>query len=217
MLKSTLLISLCLLPATHALSADVLGEKRLVGEGNAGYSAFARGGLAHQMDTDIDGGGSFSVNRFFVQTGPSYSFGKGSSLSLAVGYGLNSYDFSELSSFGSQEPWEDAHSFRLSMPWRWKITEKWVGFISPTLRYTGERRREIKRCLDRRGRSGLFLPVQRTSEHRAGICHPDPVGGRYADCSDFDDSMANHRHTEFANGPWPRCYTRTGFDAVLAA
>jgi hypothetical protein len=51
---------------------------------------------------------------------------------------MDSYDFSNPSAFGPEQPWDDIHSFRLSLPWRWKINEKWMGFISPTLRYTGE-------------------------------------------------------------------------------
>jgi len=137
-LKITLIIGLFLLPAANAFSVQGEGEKRSDRVESAGYSLFVRGGFVHQMDTDIDGGGSFSVNRFFVQTGPSYAFGGGSSLSLALGYGYDNYDFSDSSALGGQPPWEGVNSFRLSLPWRWKINEKWMGFISPTLRYTGE-------------------------------------------------------------------------------
>lgn len=137
-LKISVIIGLCFLPATNAFSYQEEGEKRFDRAANAGYSFFARGGFVHQMESDIDDGGSFSVNRFFIQTGPSYAFGEGNSLSLALGYGFDSYDFSDKSAFGSRQPWDNVNSFRLSVPWRWKINENWTSFISPTLRYTGE-------------------------------------------------------------------------------
>ena len=103
-----------------------------------GWSAFSRGGFVHQFDTDIDNGGSFSVNRLFIQGGPTYTTEGGTSLSLALGYGLDEYDFSGDSGFGSRQPWEDIHTLRLSIPLRWQVSEKWSGFASPTLRFSGE-------------------------------------------------------------------------------
>ena len=127
---------LCLMFATNTFSAQEVSGNDSERVATTGWSAFARGGFIHQMDTDIDGGGSFSVNRFFVQVGPNYSYGEGNSLSLAVGYGFDSYDFSGKTAFGSREPWDDVHSFRFSIPWRWKINESWTGLVSPTLRYS---------------------------------------------------------------------------------
>ncbi len=124
--------------SANVFSSQEVYKKSLDRTERAEYSAFAWGGFVHQMDTDIDGGGSFSVNRFFIQAGPSYAFGKESSISLAFGYGLYSYNFSDPSALGIQSPWEDVHSLSLSIPWRWKINEKWTGFMAPTLRYTGE-------------------------------------------------------------------------------
>jgi hypothetical protein len=104
-----------------------------------GWSLFTRGGYVHQLDTDIDNGGSFSVNRFFIQGGPTYAFEEVTSISLAVGYGFDGYDFSGDTGLGGRKPWEDIHSLRFSIPLRWKIDEQWTGFVSPTLRFTGEK------------------------------------------------------------------------------
>jgi len=103
-----------------------------------GWSASLRGGYVHQFDTDIDNGGSFSVNRLFIQGGPTYTSSGETSISLAFGYGLDDYDFSGDSGFGGLRPWEDIHTFRLSIPLRWRVSEKWTGFAAPTLRFTGE-------------------------------------------------------------------------------
>lgn len=132
----SIIFLLCLISGSNALYAQELSGNNSGRSESAGWSASARGGFIHQMDADIDGGGSFSVNRFFVQTSPNYSYGKGSSLSLSLGYGLDSYDFSGETAFGSRQPWDDVHSFRVGIPWRWKINEDWTGLVSPTLRYS---------------------------------------------------------------------------------
>ena len=103
-----------------------------------GWSVFSRGGFVHQFDTDIDNGGSFSVNRLFIQGGPTYTTTGGTSVSLAVGYGLDDYDFSGNAGFGGRQPWEDIRTLRFSIPVRWQVSEKWTGFAAPSLRFTGE-------------------------------------------------------------------------------
>ena len=108
-----------------------------------GWSGFSRGGFVHQFDTDLDNGGSFSVNRLFIQGGPTYTNKSGTNLSLALGYGLDEYDFSGDSVFGSRQPWEEIHTISLSVPIRWQVSEKWSGFASPTLRFSGESRADF--------------------------------------------------------------------------
>ena len=121
-----------------------------------GWSVFTSGGYVHQFNTDIDNdGGSFSVNRLFVQGGPTYTTGKGTSISLAVGYGFDGYDFSGDKGFGGSKPWEDIHSLRFSIPLRWEISENWRGFISPTLRYTGENGADFNDAMNGGGFAGF--------------------------------------------------------------
>ena len=76
----------------------------------ADWSVYTRGGYVHQLDVDIDDGGSFSVDRFFIQAGPTYTTKNATSISLAVGYGFDGYKFSGKSGFGERKPWEDIHS-----------------------------------------------------------------------------------------------------------
>jgi hypothetical protein len=134
-----MIISLFLLIAVPTIAkAGKISERNAGLASKIGWSVFTRGGYVHQMDTDIDNGGSFSVNRFFVQGGPTYVSDKGTSISLAVGYGFDGYNFSGNTGFGGRNPWEDIHSLRFSIPLRWKINEQWAGFVSPTIRFTGE-------------------------------------------------------------------------------
>lgn len=131
-------------------------KNRFYGARGTEESFFARGGFVHQLDTDIDDGGSFRVNRFFVQTGPRFAMGEGSSLSLAFGYGFADYNFSDTSAFGEQQPWDDVNSFRISTPWRWKINKKWMSFVTPTLRYTGEQGVDLNDALTGGGIAAVY-------------------------------------------------------------
>ena len=151
-----MIISLFLLIAVTTIAeAGKISERNAGPASKIGWSVFTRGGYVHQMDTDIDNGGSFSVNRFFVQGGPSYVSDKGTSISLAVGYGLDGYNFSGNTGFGGRNPWEDIHSLRFSIPLRWKINEQWAGFVSPTIRFAGEKEADFDNALTGGGFAGF--------------------------------------------------------------
>ena len=87
----------------------------------AGWSSYIRGGALHQFDADMDDGSRFSVNRYFIQGGLTYALDMRRSISVALGYGLDSYDFSGDGGFAAINPWENVHTMRLSMPVRWRI------------------------------------------------------------------------------------------------
>jgi hypothetical protein len=151
-----MIVCLFLLIAVPTVStAGETAKRRDAMPSKIGWSMSTRGGYVHQMDSDIDDGGSFSVNRFFVQGGPTYVSEESTSIGLAVGYGLDSYDFSGNTGFGGRNPWDDIHSLRLSMPLRWKMGEQWTGFISPTLRYTGEEGADFDDALTGGGFAGV--------------------------------------------------------------
>ena len=104
-LTGGMIICLYLLVAVSTVAAAEEIRERSTGMASkTGWSVFTRGGYVYQMDTDIDNGGSFSVNRFFVQGGPTYVSDGGTSISLAVGYGFDGYDFSGDTGFGSLNP-----------------------------------------------------------------------------------------------------------------
>jgi len=151
-----MIISLFLLIAVPTIANARKTSERNAGlASKIGWSVVTRGGYVHQMDTDIDNGGSFSVNRFFVQGGPTYVSDKGTSISLAVGYGFDGYNFSGNTGFGGRKPWEDIHSLRFSIPLRWKINEQWTGFVSPTIRFTGEKEADFDNALTGGGFAGF--------------------------------------------------------------
>lgn len=105
---------------------------------NAGWSTFLRGGYVYQFKTDMDSEGSFSANRAFFQGGVSYAADKRKSISLALGYGFDDYDFSGQTGFAGLSPWDKIHTYRVSVPIRWGVNETWDLFAIPTARVTKE-------------------------------------------------------------------------------
>ena len=104
----------------------------------SGWSTYIQGGTLHQFDADMDDGSQFSVNRYFVQAGLTYAMDPQKSVSLALGYGLDDYDFSGNSNFAEPDPWGNVHSMRLSLPVRWGLDREWTLFFVPTVRVASE-------------------------------------------------------------------------------
>ncbi|MDY6987687.1 MAG: TonB-dependent receptor [Thermodesulfobacteriota bacterium] len=103
-----------------------------------GWSPFLRGGSVHQFNGELDGGGSFDTDRLFLQGGVSHTTKHGRSISPALGYGFDGYDFSGDSGFAGLRPWDSIHSFRFSVPVRVKCDDHWTVFVIPTVRATAE-------------------------------------------------------------------------------
>lgn len=124
-----------------------------------GWSAAVQGGAFHQFDADLDDGGSFSVNRLFVQGGPGYTIGDGRQVSFSVGYGFDGYDFSGHHGLAALKPWGDVHSLRFSIPLRWRFDNKWSAFVGPTLRFTAESGADFNDAVSGGGFAGVAYRV----------------------------------------------------------
>jgi hypothetical protein len=103
-----------------------------------GWSTFLRGGYVHQFDAELDDGGSVETDRLFVRGGVTYAADYRRSVSFALGYGLDKYDFSGGKGFAALRPWEDINSYRVGIPVRWGVDEAWTVFVIPTLRFVAE-------------------------------------------------------------------------------
>lgn len=87
-----------------------------------------------RAETSIDTGGDFSRDSYALRFGADRGWTDSLSAGIALGYGLDSYDFSG----AAGEPWDDIRSVRISLPVRYRADESWQLFLLPTLRYTAE-------------------------------------------------------------------------------
>jgi outer membrane receptor protein involved in Fe transport len=131
-----MLFFLLFIVATAAEAAD--NRHTAPSEQESPWSFSLRSGFIHQLDTDLDKHGGFSINRFFVQGGPVYSPGYRRSVALEIGYGFDGYDFSGKSFFSNHSPWKDIHTLQLGAPIRRGMDNGWSVFILPSLRVSAE-------------------------------------------------------------------------------
>lgn len=124
------LVTASLATAAHAQPAGVAAGP---------WRTQLQGGAVHQFDADLDDGGSFSVNRTFIEAGLAYAFSPRDSLGVALGYGYDGYDFdAEGGGLAALDPWGDVNDFRLSFPLRAGIGETVDLFAVPSVTWRGE-------------------------------------------------------------------------------
>lgn len=93
-----------------------------------------RAGSVYNFDTDMEGGGSFSVNRYFVEAGFARMWSFDRIIAFSAGFGQDDYTFSDL---GSQ-PWNNIDAYRMSLFARWKVSDGWSLFGGPSVRSYSE-------------------------------------------------------------------------------
>ena len=120
-----------------------------------GWSTFLRGGYVHQFDADIDDGGSFNADRLFIRGGITYAPDYRRSISCALGYSRDGYDFSGDMRFAALSPWKNIHSYRVSMPVRWGFNEAWTVFVIPALGVFAESGAELEDAMRGGGFAGI--------------------------------------------------------------
>ena len=86
----------------------------------------------HQGETDLEDGGTFSVDRTFIRGGGLYRFDNGASAGLFVSRGWLDYDF------GAAAPWGSVNDIAITAPINLPAGDRLSLFASPTLRYDYE-------------------------------------------------------------------------------
>jgi len=97
------------------------------------------GGAVHQSDSDLkDGGGKFSLDRWFVSAGIDYAWNQRNMAGITVGGGRSDYVFDEQTAFGGGNPWGEIEDLRLAVTTRFKISNTGTAILIPTIRTNGE-------------------------------------------------------------------------------
>jgi hypothetical protein len=99
------------------------------------------GGDIYQFDTDIDGGGSFAVNRLFLGGGLNYKFTPSLSMDIDIAAETDSYTFKGGGAFSAPangNPWERTVDFTVRALGRWKVDDSWQVFLGGVVSWGGE-------------------------------------------------------------------------------
>lgn len=99
------------------------------------------GGDLYQFNASIDGGGSVSVNRAFVEGGFEYRFSPSLAIGFEIGAEFDSYDFKDGGTFANAAggtPWTSTNELTLGSSVRWEIDREWSVFGAGFVRWAGE-------------------------------------------------------------------------------
>ena len=93
-----------------------------------------RAGSVYNFETDMDQGGAFSVNRYFIEGGVARLWSFDRMVAFSAGFGQDDYRFSQTAS----QPWGNIDNYRASVFARWGFSDKWAAFAAPSVRSYGE-------------------------------------------------------------------------------
>jgi hypothetical protein len=91
-------------------------------------------GSVYNFETDMEGGGSFAVNRYFMEAGMARMWGFDRMIAFSAGFGQDDYRFSNLGT----RPWNNINAYRMGLFARWRVNEQWVLFAGSSVRSYGE-------------------------------------------------------------------------------
>jgi len=92
------------------------------------------GGSVYNFNTGVDGGGSFSVNRYYAEAGISRMWDFNKMISFSAGVGQDDYRFSDPGS----GPWNNIENRRIGVFARWALENNWAFFGASSIRSYGE-------------------------------------------------------------------------------
>lgn len=96
------------------------------------------GSVLHQFQSDLDRGGNFSVNRFFINGRWSHALNSNLSLGVGLRYAYEDYSFSDTVGFSGKAPWGDIHLPDLSLAAFYRTNSGWRFLAAATGGFAGE-------------------------------------------------------------------------------
>ena len=181
---SLILITALLLPTSQALFAqgDNSGDSGTdQTQNNSGNNSeeedktttwSINGGDLYQFDSNIKGGGSFSVNRFFLGGGLDYEVTPSLSLNLDIGFELDSYRFKgsgEFTNPANGVPWTSTMAFTIKGLGRWKVNDNWRVFLGGLISWAGETRADAGKSFTGGGLMGFAYTFSEDLTLGAGL------------------------------------------------
>jgi hypothetical protein len=96
------------------------------------------GSVLYQLQSDLDRGGNFSANRYFINGRWSHPVNANLSLGIGLRYAYEHYSFSETTGFSGKAPWGDIHMPDLSLAAYYRTDSGWRFLAAATGGFSGE-------------------------------------------------------------------------------
>ncbi len=97
-----------------------------------------QGGVGHQLDTSIDGGGKFNLTTASAGINTTSFLSPSLKLDSNLSYELSAYDFSGSRGFGALDPWSDIHSVQAGLLLGLQLDREWALFGGPMFNLSAE-------------------------------------------------------------------------------
>ena len=121
------------------------------------------------FDTEIDNGGSFSLNRYSIGVDLKKQIDKQWSISLDAGYSLSDYDFSGSEGFGALDPWDKINKASVGFRVNYQLSRKWGVGAGPFVRFSGESGADFGDSVTYGGTLGFLYTPSRNFFAGAGV------------------------------------------------
>lgn len=121
------------------------------------------------FDTDIDGGGSFSLNRYNIGVDLKKQIDRQWGISFDAGYTLTDYDFSGSGGFGLLDPWDKINKATAGFRVNYQLSRKWGVGAGPFIRFSGESGADFGDSLTYGGTLGFLYTPSRNFFAGAGV------------------------------------------------
>jgi hypothetical protein len=115
----------------------------------------------YQFDTDLDNGGSFSVQRHYLHFSGTRELSRKLKAGVSLNYEFEKWEFSDLSTVAGATPWEAIHRPGISLPFNYTFSGYWTLGITPTIQFSGESGAKIDESLIYGGALSLTRPFSR--------------------------------------------------------
>ncbi|MFQ5757296.1 MAG: DUF6268 family outer membrane beta-barrel protein [Acidiferrobacterales bacterium] len=92
----------------------------------------------HQFESDLAGGGQFSVTRYFLDFDAIRPLNRAQSVGLTLTYGFEDYNFAGRTALGSQQPWDRIHRFGVGVPLSFSSANRWHFLFTPSFEFARE-------------------------------------------------------------------------------
>ena len=101
----------------------------------------------YQFKSDVNGGGDFSVTRYFLSANGSAPISDRLRLGVGLTYEFEDYDFSNLSGFTVPNPWNRVDRVGLGARLMYRVGENWNILAGPLVQYAGEQGADFDKSL----------------------------------------------------------------------
>ena len=129
-------LSILILPAVLQANPDDAKEGTATSPGIKAF--YLTASPVFQLGSNINGGGSLSVNSLYTSGGFQYQINEKFGMGLGLYYNASSYRFSGVTAIPLPDPWDTVLNYGGGIPFTFALTKQWQIIIVPSVQFAGE-------------------------------------------------------------------------------